>query len=663
MRPQGSFNRRPKKKKGASLVPFHDPETVPDVSPFLGLDSAQPIRSRKEIHLGMSLGAQPFTIPNQFRKHGFIAGSTGRGKTYLAMIIAHQLARHNGLIFLDPKGSAVERLKDMLLQDPRCADRVIYWDITSKDHIIGYNPFKRRPDMNIAVQVDIALEAVLRAWKAEDTTETPILARRLPTLFEIMIRTGNTFLEAIQTTTSWDSRARNKILEQARKTDIPDFMLGDWERLDSIRSQAVLDKEISSTFSRIFRFVRNPQARLILGQTERCIDLREVMDSQNILLINLNPGQGEDLSNLIAMLVLNEIAKLAILRKGEMMERDCYVFCDEYSRFATESVSSSLPYTREYGVWFFLLTQYLGQLGRDEREQKSFLHSIQTNCDFKVVLGGMAPDDSRIMVDTIMSAQLNLQQPKLLRTITLPVQQWIPMVNETIGGSEGETEIDTWSEMETLTDTFSSGTSYGSSTGAKEGISEPADGDPDKVRHTSGTNSGQFQSHQSGEAHASTRGKTKTGGLNRKKDRSWSKTFSRQLVTFYAIAQEVAQFWGLDEQKHKAMAFLQKLPQAVALIELKPESTKLVFIKYLKEPNLLPSVTAAFREKLNRWDFTQSYADAQRSIEEHQAQLYGPPGQPPNAVMDETPFQPKPKSEGGNGRADVPPSDDSPFVF
>jgi hypothetical protein len=105
--------------------------------------------------------------------------------------------------------------------------------------------------------------------------------------------------------------------------------------------------------------------RPIIGQQNSSFNLRDVMDSQKILLVDLSKGQvGEMNAYLLGMILVGKILIAALSRTDMPQEKrkDFYLYIDEFQNFTTDSISSILSEARKYNLNLIIAHQYIGQL-------------------------------------------------------------------------------------------------------------------------------------------------------------------------------------------------------------------------------------------------------------------------------------------------------------
>lgn len=90
-------------------------------------------------------------------------------------------------------------------------------------------------------------------------------------------------------------------------------------------------------------FLSNVILRNIVGQSRSSIDLRSIMDSGKVLIVNLSKGRmGEDASGLLGSLLVNSLQLAAMSRADteEEHRRDFCLYVDEFQNFATDSFAT-----------------------------------------------------------------------------------------------------------------------------------------------------------------------------------------------------------------------------------------------------------------------------------------------------------------------------------
>src|SRR5205807_10243420 len=137
--------------------------------------------------------------------------------------------------------------------------------------------------------------------------------------------------------------------------------------------------------NKIGHFVSSPLLRNILGQTRSNLDLRQVLDSGRVLLVNLSKGRlGDDVSALLGSFLVTAI-QLAAMSRADVTEAerpDFFLYVDEFQNFATDSFATILSEARKYRLSLTLANQYLAQL--DEQTAAALFGNVGTLISFQV---------------------------------------------------------------------------------------------------------------------------------------------------------------------------------------------------------------------------------------------------------------------------------------
>jgi len=105
--------------------------------------------------------------------------------------------------------------------------------------------------------------------------------------------------------------------------------------------------------------------RPIIGQQKSSFNMRDIMDKQKILLIDLSKGAiGEMNAYLLGMILIGKILMAALSRTDVSNEKrkDFYLYIDEFQNFTTDSICSILSEARKYNLNLIMAHQYVGQM-------------------------------------------------------------------------------------------------------------------------------------------------------------------------------------------------------------------------------------------------------------------------------------------------------------
>jgi hypothetical protein len=314
--------------------------------------------------------------PQDRRRHIYIIGKTGQGKTtLLENMINFDINSNKGLAFLDPHGDSIQRILDYIPKER--IDDVIYFNPTDINHPIGFNPLEKvswgQRHLIVSSLLSIFKKIWVDAWSARMEY---ILTNTLLALLEWP---NSTLLDVNRLLS--DDNFRKLVVGNLRDTVVKSFWLSEFNKYHlQFRVEAVAPIQ-----NKIGQFITNPLIRNIIGQPESAFDLRKVMDEGKIFLANLSVGAiGEETSRLLGGLLITKFQLAAMSRVNieEEQRRDFYLYIDEFQNFATESFVNILSEARKYRLCLILAHQYLDQV--PEEIIKSVFGNVGTFLIFRL---------------------------------------------------------------------------------------------------------------------------------------------------------------------------------------------------------------------------------------------------------------------------------------
>lgn len=324
------------------------PAQIPNEGLYLGVSSYRGIK-------------RPVYIGKEDRmRHVYIIGKTGTGKSeMLKDMILQDIREGKGLCFMDPHGDAIEDI--LKLVPPERAEDVIYFNPSDVERPMGLNLLEATTED----QKHFAATAVINMmYKLFDPYKTGIVGPRFEhavrnAMLTAMCEPGSTFIEIMRILT--DSRFVQEILPKVQDPIIRRYWTDQIAQTSDFHKSEVLDY-ITSKFG---RFVTNKLIRNIIGQSQSSFNLREVMDTGKILLINLAKGTlGEENSNFLGLILVPRILMAAMSRSELPMDqrRDFFFYVDEFQNFATPDFAVILSEARKYRLGLCVANQFIGQV-------------------------------------------------------------------------------------------------------------------------------------------------------------------------------------------------------------------------------------------------------------------------------------------------------------
>lgn len=295
--------------------------------------------------------------PEERRRHLYIVGQTGTGKsTLLLNLIAQDLAAGGGLALLDPHGDLAEAV---LLHVPKHrANDLVYIDPADAERPIGFNPLSAvREDLKPIVAGDV-VAAFRHVWPDSWGPRLDyVLINAVRALLDVP---GGTLLMLPRLLI--DDPFREELVHRHVRDPI---VRAFWRREYAGFSAGLRAEAISPIQNKIGRVLIEPRLRNMLAQPKSTITLRRLMDEGAIVICNLAKGRlGESAAHLLGALLTSSIAQAALSRAETRAadRRMFHLYADEFQSFATESFALILSEARKYGLALTVAHQYLGQL-------------------------------------------------------------------------------------------------------------------------------------------------------------------------------------------------------------------------------------------------------------------------------------------------------------
>ena len=310
------------------------------------------------------------------RRHMYIIGKTGMGKTNMMENMAIQdIQMGKGVGFVDPHGEAAEKLLDFV--PPSRINDVVYFNPGDLEFPIAFNVMEK-VDIEHRHLVSSGLMGVFKkiwpdVWSArmEYILNNAILA--------LLEYPGSTLLGINRMLA--DPEYRKKVVDKITDPVAKAFWTTEYARY----TQRYEVEATAAIQNKVGQFISAPLIRNIIGQVQSSINMREVMDSGKILILNLSKGRvGEDNSKLLGALMITKLQLAAMSRVDvpEEKRRDFFLYVDEFQNFATESFATILSEARKYRLSLILGHQYITQM--EEMVRDAVFGNVGTIVSFRV---------------------------------------------------------------------------------------------------------------------------------------------------------------------------------------------------------------------------------------------------------------------------------------
>lgn len=359
----------------ATIFHFPDQKSIP-TSQLERQESKQVDGPRNIPDDGLLLGYNVFRgvkkpvrlAPADRQRHMYAVGQTGTGKTtFLENLAFQDMLSGNGFAFVDPHGDVAERL--LALVPKERTEDVIYFCPSDTDYPMGLNLFEYKT----SDQKDFLIQEVLNMlYKLYDPQHQGIMGPRYEHLFRNAALTimadpqGGSFVDIPKLFR--DPQFVKQKLRHVKDQNVLEF----WQKEMPQSQKSNEFGEVTSWFvSKFGAFLSNEMMRNIIGQTKSAFDLRDIMDNNKILLVNLSKGKtGELNSKLLGMIFVMKFQAAAMSRAEipEDQRKDFSLYVDEFQNFSTDSFATILSEARKYHLNLIVANQFTTQLTDEIRE-------------------------------------------------------------------------------------------------------------------------------------------------------------------------------------------------------------------------------------------------------------------------------------------------------
>ncbi|MFQ5853135.1 MAG: type IV secretory system conjugative DNA transfer family protein [Candidatus Binatia bacterium] len=345
--------------------------------------------------------------------HMLILGQSGKGKSKQLENIARQLIWQSHtltnppcLIFLDPLGDSFDALVRWCIRQG-FTEKLFLFNPNEPEHIIGYNPMKRIPHLPLGYQRKRKVVVHLKAWNQQDSKQTPQISKWLSNAFGSVIEAGLTEVETPYLLDTDNNPYRGVILR--RVTD--ELILKDFKSLVQMKPWQRREETFGAP-RRIREFLDNDLVRRIITQQRRTLDLRQLIDTGSVLLINLRPytdGLDPEDSKLLGTLLIDDIVQTCFGRAPEACTNDTVFIIDEFSDFVTSDIGKILQMGRHFRLKMILAHQHITGVRED---YPRIYADAMTNTPAKIVYGGVYEDDLEALAKEMFTESIDLLEVK-----------------------------------------------------------------------------------------------------------------------------------------------------------------------------------------------------------------------------------------------------------
>ncbi len=322
----------------------------------------------------------PFGIKSKDRdKHMYVIGKTGMGKSTLLENMAIQDIRNGeGFAFIDPHGSAIEKLLDYIPEE-RLKD-VVYFAPADMENPIAFNVMEDVGYDKRHLVVSGLMATFKKIW--EDAWSARMEYILTNTLLALLEYPGATLLGVNRMYT--DKDYRTKVIDNVKDPVVKDFWVKEFANYGDRYTQ----EATPAIQNKVGQFTGNPLIRNIIGQQKSSFDIRTMMDERKILLVNLSKGLiGETNMNLLGSMLTTRLF-LAAMSRANLPASELaklphfYFYVDEFQNFANKTFAEILSESRKYKLNLIVTHQYIEQMEEEVRD--AVFGNIGTTIVFRV---------------------------------------------------------------------------------------------------------------------------------------------------------------------------------------------------------------------------------------------------------------------------------------
>ncbi|NQU77986.1 type IV secretion system DNA-binding domain-containing protein [Candidatus Falkowbacteria bacterium] len=314
--------------------------------------------------------------PDDRRRHMYLIGKTGMGKTtVIENMIAQDISAGHGVALVDPHGDIADKLLDFIPAD-RVND-VIYFNPADIDFPIAFNVLEQVDSRHRHLIASGLVGVFKKIWADSWGPRLEYVLRNA--ILALLEYPGSSLLGIMRLLV--DKAYRKKVVNKISDPVVKSFWIDEYSKYpDRFQAEAIAPIQ-----NKVGQFLSTFLIRNIVGQVKSKIDLRDVMDSNKILIMNLSKGRvGEDASALMGAIMVTKIQLAAMSRVDipEEERKDFFLYVDEFQNFATESFANILSEARKYRLNLTIAHQYIEQL--DETVAAAVFGNVGTMMVFRV---------------------------------------------------------------------------------------------------------------------------------------------------------------------------------------------------------------------------------------------------------------------------------------
>ncbi len=310
------------------------------------------------------------------RRHMYLVGKTGMGKTtILENMVLNDIYSGHGIGLVDPHGDFAEKVLNYI--PPHRINDIVYFNPSDIDYPIGFNILEAiNPEYKHLVTSGL-MGVFKKIWPDVWSARMEYILNN--TILALLDFPGTTLLGINRLLA--DNEYRKRVVANLKDPVVKAF----WQTEFAGYSDKYKQEAVAPIQNKIGQFLSASIIRNIVAQVKSRIDIRQIMDTKKIFIMNLSKGRiGEDNSRLLGGMLITKIQLSAMERVDtpEHLRNDFFLYVDEFQNFATESFANILSEARKYRLDLIMAHQYMEQL--DEKVLAAVIGNVGTMVTFRV---------------------------------------------------------------------------------------------------------------------------------------------------------------------------------------------------------------------------------------------------------------------------------------
>ena len=312
-------------------------------------------------------------------RHMYVIGKTGMGKSTLLENMAIQdIQNGEGICFIDPHGGTAEKLLQFV-PESRIKD-VVYFAPFDTEYPLGFNVMEDVGYDKRHLVVAGLMSSFQRIWVDAWSARMEYILQN--TLLALLEYPNTTLIDVNRMLVN--KEFRKKVVEYVSDPIVKRFWVEEFagytDRYTQEATPAIQNK--------IGQFSSNPLVRNIIAQPKSTFDIRDIMDTRKIFIVNLSKGRmGEQNADLLGSMLTTKIYLAAMSRAEDSPAKlaklpPFYLYVDEFQSVVNDSFANILSEARKYKLSLTIAHQYVEQV--EENIRAAVFGNVGTIIAFRI---------------------------------------------------------------------------------------------------------------------------------------------------------------------------------------------------------------------------------------------------------------------------------------